>query len=144
LKISKPSIYKICKKLYQEEFLSGKTVRQGENPEKIIYTITKKGKNYFVSLMQHFSAKIPSFYFDFNCFIWNLEKLEQSQALEMLEKLQAELIEWRRWILLHEKEVSGAPFTIRMIVKQYRMTISTLAEWITETVNDFKKMNNIK
>lgn len=138
LKISKPSIYKVCKKLSKEGFLSGKTVREGENPEKIIYSVTKKGKSYFYELMKHFSGSIQPYFFDFNCFIWNLEKIEKKEALDMLKKLENEFSEMKKWILIHEKEVTELTFPIRMIVKQYRMTISTLLQWITETLEEYK------
>lgn len=139
VKISKPSVYKICKRLYKEEYLTGKIVREGENPEKIIYSVNKKGQTLFLDLMQYFSGNIQPFFFDFNCFLWNIEKLEKKQALEMLLSLKAEFKQWAHWIIVHEKEVQNAPFSVRMIVKQYRMTIHTMLDWIKEVVIEFKR-----
>jgi DNA-binding PadR family transcriptional regulator len=139
LKISKPSIYKTCKRLYQERHLSGRAVREGENPEKMVYSITKRGKKYFLALMEHFSGELHHFYFEFNSFIWNLERLEPRVALEMLRNLENALRQLGQGIEIHEREVSGAPFPVRMIVKQYRMTIRSMVDWIAGVIVEFKR-----
>ncbi|MES0489852.1 MAG: PadR family transcriptional regulator [Leptospirales bacterium] len=144
IKISSPAVYKVCKRLYKSEFLNGKTIRDGENPEKIVYSVNAKGKTHFYNLMHHFSSQIQPFFFDFNTFLWNIDQLEPQKSSEMLGNLQVQLRQLRDWVVSHEKEVSRAPFAIRMIVKQYRMTLNTLVKWITEVVQDFEKENKKK
>jgi len=141
VKISAPAVYKACKRLYQSEYLLGKTIRDGENPEKMLYSVNAKGKKHFYNLMAHFSGNIQHFYFDFNTFIWNIDQLQPRKALEMLRNLQGELTQLRDWVIPHEKEVSRAPFSIRMIVKQYRMILNALVQWITEAVQEFEEAN---
>ena len=51
VKLSKPAIYKSCKRLYEKKFLTGKLQRDGEAPEKMIYTVTKEGRSHFQKLM---------------------------------------------------------------------------------------------
>ena len=48
IKISSPSIYKNLVKLYKQGYIDGKTVRDGEMPEKTIYSINEKGREYFM------------------------------------------------------------------------------------------------
>ena len=139
LKISQPAVYKNCKRLFKSGYLSGEKVRQGENPEKVIYKVSKKGKDYFYELMEHFSRQVQPFYFDFNTFIWNMNKLKPDKAFAMLQELHAGLLQWKEWIIQHEQEATLAPFHIRIIVKQYRMILVTLVEWVEEVLHDFKK-----
>lgn len=140
LKISTPAIYKCCKRLFKAGYLDGEKVREGEMPEKMIYAVNQKGQDRFYKLMEHFSGNVNPFYFEFNCFLLNIDKLEKTKALEMLENLKVQLQELRDWIIQHEKEKSSSiAFNARMIVKQYRMMITTLVTWIEETIEDYKR-----
>ncbi|OGC21032.1 hypothetical protein A3J90_03385 [candidate division WOR-1 bacterium RIFOXYC2_FULL_37_10] len=141
LKISTPAIYKKCKSLCAEGMLNGKIIKEGEQPEKTIYSINKKGEQKFFELMEHFSAKITPFFLDCNTFIWNIEKLEKKQGLKMLKNLHNELTGLKQWIIQHEKEGSkNISFAGEAIVKQYRMIISTLLSWSEEIIEDYKKI----
>jgi hypothetical protein len=58
----------------------------------------------------------------------------------MLENLKNQLLRLKKWITEHEKESSAKiPFASRMIVKQYRMLVGTLAVWIKETITEYKR-----
>ena len=143
LKVSVPAIYKNCKRLYQSGYLNGQRVREGEMPEKLVYSINKKRKGHFHNLMKYYSSSIhhdpTPFFIDFNSFLWNIEKLEMSEAMEMLENLQFQLLRTEKWIIRHEKEAqSSEPFSSRMIIKQYRMMIATLVIWVGETIEEYK------
>jgi len=145
LKISKPAVYKCCKRLFKAGYLDGETVREGELPEKVIYSVNQKGQDRFYELMEHFSGKLNPFYFEFNSFLWNIDKVEKTKALEMLENLKAQLQEMKDWIIQHEKEKSlSIVFPARTIIKQYRMMIITLVTWIIETIDDYKREHNIE
>lgn len=141
LKISTPAIYKSCKRLYKSGCLDGKIVKEGEQPEKTIYGINKKGRAKFYSLMEYFSSDIKPFFIDFNAFLWSIEKLEKKHGLRMLKNLRDELSNLKTWIIRHEKEeYKNLSFAGRAIIKQYRMTISTLLSWSEETLQDYKKI----
>jgi DNA-binding PadR family transcriptional regulator len=139
LKISKPAIYKCCKRLSRDGYIRGKVTRDGEMPEKVVYTVTSKGKGHFLRLMKHFSGTIIPFYMEFNTFLWNIDRLEKQEALELLRNLQEELIAVKKWIIAHEREEkANMSFASAAIVKQYRMVITTLVIWIEETVKEFE------
>lgn len=139
LKISKPAVYKNCKRLYKFGYLDGQRVQESELPEKMIYTVNQNGQEHFHDLMEHYSSNIHPFFMDFNSFLWNIGKLEKSEALEMLTNLKNQLIGIRKWILEHEKDVQKSiSFASKMIVKQYRMIIITLVKWVEETIEDYK------
>ena len=140
VKISRPAIYKSCRRLSGADCLAGKAVRETEAPEKVVYSVTQAGKQHFHELMLHFSQKINPFHFEFNSFIWNLYHLDQAEGLQMLETLRAALVEAQRWLVIHEKEdVQKADFCVRMVVKQYRMVVNTLVQWIEETIEEYQQ-----
>jgi len=144
LKISKPAVYKCCKRLFKAGYLDGVTVKEGEMPEKVIYSVNQEGMNYFYELMEYFSNNLKPFYFDFNTFLWNIDALEPEEGLKMLQNLEKEIKNFAEWITQHEKEIpTSAGFAVRIIVKQYRMLILTLADWMKDTVREFKKENNL-
>lgn len=144
IKISKPAVYKCCKRLFKDGFLDGKIVREGEMPEKTIYTVNPKGKDRFHELMRHYSNNLKPFYFEFNSFLWNIDELESEQGLEMLQNLETQLKSFAKWIDQHEKEIPAeAGFSVRMIVKQYRMLLLTLITWVEEAIMEFKKVNQL-
>jgi len=145
LKISKPAVYKCCKRLFKAECLDGETVREGELPEKVIYSVNQKGRDRFYELMERFSGNVTPFYFEFNCFVWNIDKVEKTKALEMLKNLKVQLLGIKNWIKQHEKEIpSNISFAARAIIKQYRMMIITLITWVEETIYDYKREQNIE
>ncbi len=143
LKISTPAIYKSCKRLHKADYLDGRIVKEGEQPEKTVYSINKNGKAYFYELMENFSSTVKPYYFDFNAFLYNIEKAGKQHGLEMLQNLHNDLSRWKAWIVEHEKEQSkNMPFASKAIVKQYRMTVSTLLDWCKETIQDYKKITS--
>ena len=140
LKISDPAVYKSCKRMHQNGYLRGKTIKESGLPEKTIYSINAKGKKRLVELMEHYSSNFVPFFIEFNTFIWNLEKIEKKQALRMLHDLTEELKNMKGWIVEHEREAqSSISFPAKMIVKQYSMLISTLVTWSEELIPEYKK-----
>ncbi|EQA44095.1 transcriptional regulator, PadR family [Leptospira broomii serovar Hurstbridge str. 5399] len=139
IKISVPAIYKSCKRLFQAGYLIGKTEKEGENPEKVIYSINAAGKKYFYELIRNFSSKVQPFYIDFNAVILNLDRLDREEGLATLLTLKKQIFAWKKWILEHEKDMKSAPFPVKSIIKQYRMTFSALFDWIEQTIREFKK-----
>jgi len=138
LKISKPAVYKSCKRLSVNGYLEGETVQEGDFPKKVIYSVTESGKKHFFELMVHLSTDLKPFYHEFNSFLWNIEKLEKSKGLKMLENLRNQLSTAKNWSIKHENEIKPfAQFSARIIAKQYRMVMSTLLTWIDETIVEF-------
>jgi DNA-binding PadR family transcriptional regulator len=140
LKISTPAIYKACKRLLKSGNLDGEIVREGEQPEKMVYSVNRNGFHYFHELMDHFSQDISPFFFDFNTFLWNIDKLAPNDALKKLEDLRDSIHHLKRGIVKHEEEVRpNAAFPVRMIVRQYRMIGTVLTQWIEEVIREYKE-----
>lgn len=139
VKISTPAVYKTCKRLHASGFI----VQKGgaKHSEKIVYSISKSGRGYFLFLMKHFSSHIEPFFFGFNAFLYHIQTLSKKDGLSMLESLEGELLLLKEWITAHEKEImQDAPFASKAIVKQYRMVIATLCLWCKDVVRDYKAL----
>ncbi len=142
LKISKQATYKSCKRLFANKQIDGEAVQEGNAPEKVVYTINEKGKKYFMELMEQYATGMEKIYFNFNTFIYNLEKLDYAKGLELLERMQTEFTFHYEHVVRHEKEAAAfIPFSSRMIVKKYRMIMQTLVQWITETLEEYVELN---
>ncbi len=141
LKISEPAVFKSCRRLAESGYLDGETVRETGVPDKVIYRVNSKGKERFYALMGHFANEFKPFYLDFNTVLWNIDTLEKPEGKKLLLVLQEQLHLTREWIVQHEKEGRDhLPFGTRQIVKQYRMTISALADWIDQAVEEFDSL----
>jgi len=139
LKISRPVVYKSCRRLSEAKLLKSKIIRDSEAPEKVVYSVNVQGKKHFYKLMAHFSSRINLFHFESNSFIWNLYHCEYEEGLNMLKNLQIELTSLSTWMKTHEKEdvVANANFCVRMVVKQYRMVLVAMVTWVEEAIEEF-------
>lgn len=135
IKISSPSVYKNLVKLYKMGYVDGKIVREGEMPEKTIYSINEKGKNYFIHLMQHYSEEPGKIYMDFCAFISNLSNVDSKTGLQMIENLQKSL-EFKLGAINYQFEnMNRFPYDAKSIVNLYLQMYIILCKWI----EDFKK-----
>lgn len=85
IKISNASIYKKIIKLSKDGYLDSRTIKEGEMPEKTIYSINKKGDDYFKKLMEMSSSNFSNIYFDFSSFIVNLHNINKADRHRMLK-----------------------------------------------------------
>jgi len=92
-KLSSPAIYKNLLKLNQTGYIDGETVRDGSMPEKTIYTINDKGKDYFMQLMKECSDNPGMVYIEFASFVTNLSSVDKKEGTEMLENLHINIKE---------------------------------------------------
>jgi DNA-binding PadR family transcriptional regulator len=140
LKISVPAVYKSCKRLHAAGFLEATTTKASDLPEKTVYTINALGREQFQAFMSQLSVQFNPFYLDCNVLIWNLDNLTKAEGVQALASLRDTIAHFSAWIEQHEKnEAPNLPFTQRAIIKQYRMTVSSLLEWCTETLEAYKK-----
>ena len=77
VKISEQSIYKKVLQLESKEYIVSHKEKEGNMPDKAIYTITNKGNDYFNKLMNDISNSDVSLYLDFNVIITNLDLVDE-------------------------------------------------------------------
>lgn len=138
VKIGSPTIYQNVKKLAAKNYLSGKTVKQGEMPEKVIYSITKSGKKYLIELMNRFSANPGKIFFDFNALIANLSLVDKETALEMLQDLKMSFINSKDDVDNDFAKLSDVPTEGKAIMKLYRMIFRDMIKWVDELVEYYQ------
>ena len=67
VKISTPSIYKKVIQLEQKGLISSRTEKEGNMPEKAVYSLTENGEIEFEKLMHEISKKANPSVFGFQC-----------------------------------------------------------------------------
>jgi len=146
LKVSAPAVYKNVKDLQAAGYLEMGRSRTGEMPEKKVYTVTDNGKAYFLTLMDWFSRNLPLFYFEFDTFLANIDKVDKDAGIRMLGNLKDRFYEMKTWIVDHEQEARArkVPFAGRVIIKQYRMIVYTLIAWIEEVIEEYRGLDDIE
>jgi DNA-binding PadR family transcriptional regulator len=140
MKISAPAIYKNVKQLSQDGDVTVETVKAGEMPEKKVYTITAAGQQYFHTLMEHYAGTVMDYYFEFNAMLLNLDKVDKATGLALLGQLRAQLEQAHGWVVEHEQHARAmhAFFPGLAMVKQARMVMGTLVEWVHETIAEYQ------
>ncbi|MCY6485545.1 PadR family transcriptional regulator [Clostridium aestuarii] len=139
LKISNPSIYKNIIKLCDNGYLNSRTVKEGEMPEKTLYSLNEKGNAYFNELMEESSKHIGNVYLDFNAFLVNIENLPEEKRKEYLKNFKNKAKERREFVesvYNHEKqhnEKCGSEF---LILDLYNEFYNILQKW-SEKVFDY-------
>ena len=83
-KISVPSIYRKVLQLSEKGYLQSDIVKGDKFADKAIYSITDQGRAYFKELMASYAAGPVSLLFDFNVVITNLNKMDKTEALELV------------------------------------------------------------
>jgi len=142
LKISDPAIYKSCKRLLHDGLVDGTSVKEGNQPNKTVYRINLDGEFKFNQLMVHYSSNLNNWNIEFNAFMWNLEKVDKQQGLQMLANLGDLLREKESWFKDHVVELLPyIPFSARMVLTQYSMMTTTLVAWIEGATEEYERLD---
>ena len=139
LKISNPSIYKNIIKLCDNGYLNSRTVKEGEMPEKTLYSLNEKGNSYFNELMEESSKHIGNIYLEFNAFLVNIENLPEEKRKEYLENFKNKAEERRAFVesaYNHEKQHNEKPGSEFLILDLYNEFYNILQKW-SEKVFDY-------
>lgn len=140
LKISNPSIYKNIIKLCDNGYLNSRTVKEGEMPEKTLYSMNEKGNSYFNELMEESSNHIGNIYLDFNAFLVNVENLPEEKRKEYLNNFKNKAEERRAFVesvYNQEKqnnEKNGSEF---LILDLYNEFYKILDKWSEKVYNHY-------
>lgn len=138
VKISSPSIYKNLVALNRKGYLDDEIVKEGEMPEKTIYSINEKGRNYFLSMMDKYSNEPERIYIDFVAFVANLRNVDPKMGLEMIQNLRSNLSKEREYIQFNiEAKKEFVPFCAISILELYDKMYSLFSEWAGEIADDF-------
>lgn len=144
VKISSPSIYKNLITLNKKGYLDNEVVKEGEMPEKTIYRINEKGRNYFVKMMEKYSEEPGMIYIDFVAFAANLHNVSPDMGLAMINNLRNNLFEARKVIKSNiDAKKEFVPFYAISILELYDKMYSMFYEWFEEIADDFTEKNSL-
>ena len=138
-KISVPVIYKKVLQLKEKGYLESTVVKGNRFADKAVYTATEKGSAYFARLMEACADSQPSFLFDFNVVIANLNKLERDQALSLINRIRDNIKRSAQTIEQYAVQYADIPLGGKTISEQQRLLHQSLLEWLDGFEQQFKK-----
>ena len=139
-KISVPSIYRKVIQLNKKGYLQSDIVKGERFADKTVYSITEKGKAYFEQLMADYANQPVPLLFDFNVVISNLNKMEQSKALELVTQLRNSIISSQQINKEYANEYyAHLPLVGKTIFDQQQLLYKALLEWIDAFEKQFKE-----
>lgn len=140
-KISVPSIYRKVIQLNEKGYLQSSVVKGERFADKAVYSITDKGKKYFEQLMSEYANQQIPLLFDFNVVITNLNKMEKSEALDLISQLRNSIIMSKETNKKYAGEYySHLPLVGKTIFDQQQLLYNALMEWIDTFEEQFKRI----
>ena len=140
VKVSTPAIYKNILRLANRGFLNSRTEKNGEMPEKKVYSITENGEEYFYELVEESFKEKYSFNFPFNSAIINLDKLKKKKAIKLMKILKKRFTECDEYYREMLKEHISAPLEERSLMSQHQILNRALLNWIENIIDQYKNM----
>lgn len=142
VKIGSYTVYKKVLQYEKKGFVFSETKKNGNMPEKTVYTLTPNGKTKFRELMSEFSAGETRIFLDFNAVIVNMSLLDEtgfdaclSNIKDSIQKTKSQIQEQRS---VH-KEMS---LWGQMILEQQYMLLETLEKWEKLFEQNIREMNS--
>ena len=87
IRISSPSVYRNVIRLCDEGYADGTVVKEGEMPEKTVYTITDKGRERFAELMGVAAALPARVDFGFLPVLANISLVDEETGRALIDEL---------------------------------------------------------
>lgn len=128
IKGSSPSIYRNINGLAEKGYVDGKVIREGEMPEKTIYTINERGKHYFYDLIQKFSEEPPNIYLDFTAIISNIGKVNSEMGQQLIANLILSFE--KNTEILKSIESQYAPIQAKAIIHLSEEMYDLFCDWL--------------
>jgi len=129
IKIGSFTVYKKVIQYETKGYVASKTVKNGNMPEKTIYTITEEGKKVFRELMTKFSIAETRIFLDFNAVIVNLALLDENSAAECIANIKNSIQATKTQISEQIPKHKEIPLFGQTILEQQRMLLETLEKW---------------
>lgn len=130
VKISEPAIYKNIIKLHSKGYLGKEIAKEGERPEKAVYSMNDSGRGFFLELMENSSNRLIKIGLNFNAFIINLDKVDKETGIKMLDKLKKLIYEHSKILEISIGNVRMASIGSLGVLRQHEMVFETLKKWI--------------
>lgn len=139
IRISEQSIYKKVLQLESKEYISSHIEKNGNMPDKTIYTITEKRNTHFKELMNEISNKDISIFLDFNAIIMNLNFIDTKEQLVIVSNIKEKILQLKETLDVRLLERGHIPETGKAIFRQQISLVNVLEKWITDFENKLKE-----
>ncbi len=139
MKIGSPTIYQNLKKLAEKGYLTTGTVKDGNMPEKVIYTLTDSGHAHFHELMIRFSKTPNPIFFDFNAFLFNLDLVDKEDGIKMLRDLRQYFQNSHANLKKDREELKNVPMGGNAIMEQYDQLFNTMIQWSNDLIEEYER-----
>lgn len=133
VKISTPSIYKKVIQLEGKGLIRSRPVKEGNMPEKAVYSLTDSGQREFERLMREISAQPVRMFLDFNAVIVNLDSLPpetQKACVADIEKNVRELKGYLEENLRRKEHLPEVPAAGLAVLRQQLALAESIEAWI--------------
>lgn len=133
VKISTPSIYKKVIQLEEKGLIKSNIVKEGNMPEKAIYSLTDTGEKEFDSLMHEIASQPIRFFLDFNAVIVNLSSLPPEGQRVCLENIEDNVKSLKAYLEENIREKENAPDipeTGMAVLRQQYVLAQAIETWI--------------
>ncbi len=135
VKISTPSIYKKTIQLEKKGLIKGKNIKEGNMPEKVVYTLTNDGEEEFKRLMLKISDEPINIFLNFNAVVVNLENLPESYQKECILKIEKNINILKGYLktnIEEKKDNTEIPRTGMEVLNQQYVLAEAIEKWILE------------
>lgn len=136
-KISVSSVYKKVLTLKEQGYLTSRTQKGEKFADKEIYSITEKGREYFLSLMEKYAAENIVIPLDFNLVISNLNKVSFQQAQNYIKKIRERLVIGQIENDECIRRYSEIPLVGKTIMEQQKALYRSLLGWLDEFEKEY-------
>ncbi len=137
-KISVPSIYRKVLQLNKKGYLKSDIVKGDKFADKAVYSITDKGKEYFMQLMNSYASQPIPLLFDFNVVVSNLNKVSKEEAKALIAELRESIESSAFSIEAYSAEYSEIPLVGRTIFEQQSLLYNSLLDWLNNFERQFE------
>lgn len=129
IKIGSFTVYKKVVQFESKGYVTSEVAKNGNMPEKTIYTITPEGEKTFKSLMMKFSAVETRVFLDFNAVIVNLALLDNTEARKCIANIRDSIHHTKMQISEQLPIHKDIPFYGRTILEQQALLLEVLGKW---------------
>jgi len=141
VKISTPSIYKKVIQLEEKGYITSSLVKEGNMPEKAVYTLTSSGETQFEKLMMEIACKPISILLDFNSVIVNLDNLSVENQNICLTNIENNIKTLKQYLVDNinmKKNLPEIPVTGMAVLEQQFILAQSIERWIASLKKQLK------
>lgn len=135
VQISKASIYKKMISFEKKGYVSSEVIKNGNMPEKTIYSITEKGDEFFFRGINELSKEALRFFLGYNVVLMNINKFEEDMQKKIIENIEYQIKDFNDGVKKNAPQKALIPVFGDAIIKQQLMLSNTMVSWI----EDFKE-----